>query len=185
MQEKRKDWQGKMEQICREKLIFLDESGVNTNLVRRYGRAVGKQRVVDSAPFSTPKTTTVLSAMRLDGQFACRMYEGGTTKDRFLEYLREDLVPSLREGDIVVMDNLRAHHTKGVEELLRSVGAVPLYLPPYSPDLNPIEKMWSKMKSILRKLRVRSAALLPDAVREALAAVSRSDCDGWFRCAGC
>lgn len=82
------------------------------------------------------------------------------------------------------MDNLRAHHTKGVEELLRSVGAVPLYLPPYSPDLNPIEKMWSKMKSILRKLRVRSAALLPDAVREALAAVSRSDCDGWFRCAG-
>ena len=85
-----------MEQMCREKLIFLDESGVNTNLVRRYGRAVGKQRVVDSAPFSTPKTTTVLSAMRLDGQFACRLYEGGTTKDRFLEYLREDLIPSLR-----------------------------------------------------------------------------------------
>lgn len=165
--------------------MFLDESGVNTNLVRRYGRAPGKQRVVDSAPLNTPKTTTVLSAMRLDGPFACQTYEGGTTKTRFLDYLREILVPALRPGDLVVMDNLSAHHTKGVDDLLRSAGAIPLYLPPYSPDLNPIEKMWSKMKTILRKLRIRVPSRLPSAVHQALSAVSPSDCNGWFRCAGC
>ncbi len=80
-------------------LVFLDESGINTNLVRRYGRSVGKTRVVDSAPLNTPKTTTVLSAMCLDGPFACITYEGGTTKERFLEYLRETLLPVLHEGD--------------------------------------------------------------------------------------
>jgi len=102
----------------------------------------------------------------------------------FLEYLREDLIPALRVGDIVVMDNLRARHTKEVEELLRSVGVVPLYLPSYSPNLNPIEKMWSKKKDTPRKFRFRSAALLSDAVPETLAAISCSDCDSWFRCAG-
>ncbi len=84
----------------------------------------------------------------------------------------------------VVMDNLRAHHCKGVEELIRSVGAIPLYLPPYSPDLNPIEKMWSKMKAILRKLRIRIMENLIPAVHQALACVLPSDCDGWFCCAG-
>lgn len=184
MQKKREAWRETMAQLSREKLVFLDESGVNTNLTRRYGRAPGKQRVVDSAPLNTPTTTTVLSAIRLDGQFACRTYEGGTNKDRFLKYLRETLLPALKPGDIVVMVNLSAHHTKGVEDALRSVGATALYLPPYSPDFNPIEKMWSKMKAILRKLRIRVADQLPDAVLRALSSVSSSDSDGWFRCAG-
>jgi len=105
------------------KLVFPDESGVNTNLVRRYGRTAGKHRVVDSTPFSTPKTTIVLSAMHMDRQFACCTYECGTTKERFLKYSRECLPPALREGDIVV---------KEVENLLCSVGSIPLYLPPYT-----------------------------------------------------
>jgi len=128
----------------REKFVFLDESGVNINLLRRYGRSVGQTRVVDAAPFSTPKNITILSAMCLDGQSACTEYEGGTTKERFLGYIENTLLPEIHKGDYIVMDNLRAHHCKGVDELIRSVGAIPLYLPPYSPDLNPIEKMWSK-----------------------------------------
>lgn len=164
--------------------MFLDESGINTNLVRRYGRSVGKTRVVDSAPLNTPRTTTVLSAIRLDGPCACITYEGGTTKERFLGYLRETLLPVLREGDCVVMDNLRTHHCKDVEPLIRSAGAIPLYLPPYSPDLNPIEKLWSKMKAILRKRRIRVKDALPSAVHNALNMVSPADCRAWFLCAG-
>ncbi len=164
--------------------MFLDESGINTNLVRRYGRSIGKKRVVDAAPLNTPRTTTVLSAMRLDGPCACVTYEDGTTKERFLQYLRDTLLPILHKGDIVVMDNLKTHHCKEVEPLIRSVGAVPLYLPPYSPDLNPIEKMWSKMRAILRKQRVRIKSKLPSAVSDALRAVSPLDCSSWFICAG-
>lgn len=135
-----------MKEIPREKLVFLDESGVNINMVRRYGRSVGKTRVVDAAPFSVPKNTTILSAIRLDGQFACTEYEGGTTKEKFLGYIESTLLPQLHEGDYVVMDNLRTHPCKGVEERIQSAGAIPLYLPLYSPDLNPIEKMWSRLK---------------------------------------
>ncbi len=110
MQEKRAEWKGTIEEIPREKLVFLDESGVNINLARRYGRSAGKTRVVDAAPFSTPKNITILSAMRLDGQFACTEYEGGTTKERFPGYIENTLLPEIHEGDYVVMDNLRAHH---------------------------------------------------------------------------
>lgn len=173
-----------MNEIPRAKLVFLDESGINTNLVRRYGRSVGKARVVDHAPFSTPRNTTVLSAVRLDGQFACMTFEGGTTKERFREYLETILLPSIHEGDYVIMDNLRTHHCNFVEELIRSAGAVLLYLPPYSPDLNPIEMMWSKMKSLFRKWRIRVKEQLISATREALNAVTPSDCEGWFANAG-
>ncbi len=160
--------------------MFLDESGVNINMARRYGRSVGKKRVVDSAPFSTPKSTTVVSAIRLDGQFACTAYEGGTTKGRFIAYVRDTLLPSIRKGDYVVMDNLRAHHCKEVGGLIQSKGAYPVYLPPYSPDLNPIEQMWSKMKSKLRAMRVRIKDDLVQAVQDALSSVTISDCKGWF-----
>ena len=173
-----------MKELPKEKLVFLDESGVNTNLVRRYGRSVGKTRVVDNAPFSTPKSTTVLSAVRLDGQFACMTFEGGTTKERFKEYLETVLLSSIHEGDYVIMDNLRTHHSNFVGELIRAKGAIPLYLPPYSPDLNPIEKMWSKMKAILRKWRIRAEDMLILEIQHALDLVTPADCHGWFACAG-
>ncbi len=184
MQEKRAEWKEVMKEIPKEKLVFLDESGVNTNLVRRYGRSVGKIRVVDNALFSTPQNTTVLSAIRQDGQFACTTFDGGTTKERFKEYLETVLLPSIHEGDYVIMDNLRTHHCNFVGELIRAKGATPLYLPPYSPDLNPIEKMWSKMKSILRKWRIRVKDRLILAIHEALDSITPSDCLGWFACSG-
>ena len=165
-------------------MVFLDESSVNINMARHYGWRRGGRRVVDHTPLNTPKSTTVLSSIRLDGELAYTTFPGGTTADKFLTYLKETLIPTLRSGDIVVMDNLRTHHMQAVGELLHAAGASALYLPPYSPDLNPIEKLWSKVKAILRKLRVRSLDDLDAAISSAFSCVSEDDCAGWFRCAG-
>ena len=137
-----------------------------------------------SAPLNTPTSQTVLASVRLNGQITYTMYSGGTTGERFLDYLKNVLIPTLRCGDIVVMDNMRSHHVKGVKEALRAAGVIPLYLPPYSPDLNPIEMLWSKMKAILRKPGCNIAALLPQMVAQALALVSPGDCLGWFTADG-
>ena len=169
-----------------DKLVFLDESGVNTDMTRHYGRAVGKERAVDNAPENTPTNTTILSSIRLNGKTAYTTYSGGTTGDHFVEYLEKVLIPTLHEGDIVIMDNMRSHHVNKVSEVLQKAKIQLLYLPPYSPDLNPIEKMWSKMKAIMRKMKIRDCTLLPDAVKTALGYVRISDCKGWFRsCAVC
>lgn len=167
-----------------EHLVFLDESGVKTDLTRRYGRAVASKRVEDHTPLNTPKSTTVLSSIRLSGEKSFTMYPGGTTGERFVSYLKECLMPTLKPGDIVVMDNMRSHHVKAVAEVLSQNGFQALYLPPYSPDLNPIEKMWSKMKAILRKWKVRKPEQLEDAIRRALDQVSPLDCRHWFEHAG-
>ena len=180
VQEKRREWSETIKPEMAEHLVFLDESGVNTDLTRLYGRALSSQRAVDHAPLNTPRTTTVLSSIRLDGEKAFTTYQGGTTGERFVQYLKETLLPTLRPGDIVVMDNMRSHHVKAVREILEAKGMKVLYLPPYSPDLNPIEKMWSKMKAILRKWKIRCLEQLPDAIERALACVSQLDCLHWF-----
>ena len=167
-----------------DKLVFLDESGVNTDMTRHYGRAVGKERAVDNAPENTPTNTTILSSIRLNGETAYTTYSGGTTGDRFVEYLEKVLIPTLHEDDVVIMDNMRSHHVKKVAEVLNKAKIQLLYLPPYSPDFNPIEKMWSKMKAIMRKMKIRDSTLLPDAVKKAIGYVRISDCKGWFRSCG-
>ena len=181
---KREQWNGFAKTVQASHLVFLDESGVNIDMARRYGRGKGGRRVVDHAPLNTPQSTTILSSVRLDGEVAFTIFQGGTTGDKFLTYLKDVLIPTLHPGDIVVMDNLRTHHIQAVGELLHGAGAEVLYLPPYSPDLNPIEKLWSKVKAILRKLRVRSPDALDDAIHFALNCVSAADCVGWFCCAG-
>ena len=180
VQEKRREWNESIKPDMVEHLVFLDESGANTDLTRLYGRAPSSQRAVDHAPLNTPQTTTILSSIRLDGEKAFTTYQGGTTGERFVQYLKETLLPTLRPGDIVVMDNMRSHHVKAVREILEAKSIGLLYLPPYSPDLNPIEKMWSKVKAILRKWKVRNLDILPDAIRAALACVSPLDCQHWF-----
>lgn len=180
MEEKRRLWKENITAELAGSLVFLDASGVNTNLTRRYGRAPSSQRVVDHTPLNTPKTTTVLSSIRFNGEKAFTTYQGGTTGERFLTYLKETLVPTLHPGDIVVMDNMRTHRMKAVGELLASHGITPVYLPPYSPDLNPIEKMWAKMKAILRSWKIRSLQALPDAISNALDRISLHDCQHWF-----
>ena len=153
-------------------------------MMRHYARAWKSQRAVDKTPLNTPCNTTVLSSIRLNGACAYTVYQGGTTAERFAEYLKTKLLPTLSKEDIIVMDNMRSHHAKIVTELLDKAGISYMYLPPYSPDLNPIEKMWSKMKSILRKRKIRIASELPEAVKAALEAVSTNDCRGWFRACG-
>ena len=180
MKAKRIKWQEAKLSQQKERLVFLDESSVNIDMTRRYGRAVGKKRVHGSVPLNTPKSQTILASVRLNGQMTHTMYAGGTTGDIFLNYLKTVLIPTLHKGDIVIMDNMRSHHVAGVEETLRNAGMVPLYLPPYSPDLNPIEMLWSKIKALLRKWGCRAAALLPSAVERAFSLVTQKDCSGWF-----
>lgn len=111
-------------------------------------------------------------------------YEGGTTREAFLRFVQDALVPSLRNGDVVVMDNLRAHYTDGVQERIEAVGASVLYLPPYSPELNPIEQAWSKLKAILRRIEARTLQALAAALPVFKAAVRLTDLSGWFRHSG-
>lgn len=173
-----------MSQCDPDRLVFLDESSVNTNMSRRYGRAQGGERAVDHVPLNTPANTTVLSSIRLNGETAYTTYSGGTTREKFLDYLKNVLLPTLRRDDVVVMDNMRTHHVKEVKELFQEARIKLLYLPAYSPDLNPIEKMWSKLKSILRKLKIRSLPLLPQGIAKAFSQICPSDCIGWFSAAG-
>lgn len=180
VQARRTEWREQLKGIDQSHLVYLDECGVNTDMTRIYGRSIGKARVVDHAPLNTPKTTTVLSSIRTDGSHVTETYLGGTTGERFTAYLKDKLIPTLKPGDVVVMDNLRSHHVADVKTIFDQAGIRFLYLPPYSPDLNPIEKMWSKLKAILRKWKLRSADLLPTAVYKALDLVSVPDCLHWF-----
>jgi len=167
-----------------EHLAFLDESGVNTNLTRLYGWNLSSKRVVDHAPLNTPRSTTVLSSIRLTGEKAFTTYVGGATGERFVAYLRETLISTLKPGDIIIMDNMCPHHAKAAGELLRQNSMMPLYLLLYNPDLSPIEMMWSKMKLLLRKWKIRKPDDLPAAVHRALDHVSLSDVLHWFSFSG-
>jgi transposase len=122
--------------------------------------------------------------VRLDGSTACMVVDGATTKDIFEAYIEQILLPTLKTGDIVVLDNLSAHKSQHVRDLIESVGAELWYLPAYSPDLNPIEKMWSKVKSILRTLKARTKAALINAIAQALDQITANDANGWFKSCG-
>ena len=165
-------------------LVFLDESGINIDFTRRYGRGKGASRVWDKVPLNTPKSTTLLSSVRLDGEMVCGYFQGAMTGDIFLSYVQEQLVPRLREGDIVVMDNLRVHKVAGVREAVEGAGASLVYLPPYSPDFNPIEMLWSKLKAFLRKVKARTLPALESAIPLAFDSITLSDIAAWFSFAG-
>lgn len=181
----REEWQAWQKTLDWNHLVFLDESGVNLNLTRRYGRAVGKARVYDDVPLNTPQNTTLLSSIRLDHpSMVHKEITGSLNGYTFLEYIRNDLAPTLKTGDIVIMDNLRVHKVDGVRQAIEDRGASVLYLPPYSPDLNPIEMMWSKIKAFLRKQKARDVFSLLNAIADAYSTVSSEDVLGWFSAAG-
>lgn len=178
---KRKDWKNCQSKLDIERLVFLDESGVNTGMTRLYGRAAKHERVIEAVPDTRFHRTTILSSVRLDGTTVPFVFEGALNGDIFRAYITRLLVPSLKEGDVVIMDNLSSHKVEGIVEAIEAVGASVMFLPPYSPDLNPIELMWSKIKAILRKLKIRSKELLDDAIAFAFNCVSTSDISGWFK----
>jgi transposase len=158
----------------------LAESGAKTNLTRLCGRALKGQRVHDSTPHGHWQTTTMISSVRLDGSTACMALEGATDTESFRACVGQVLVPTLRPGDLVVMDNLSPHKSDPTLALITNAGAQVLFLPAYSPDLNPIEKMWSKIKSLLRTAEARTPADLITAIGQALAKVTAQDALGWF-----
>ena len=171
--------------------VFLDESGCNTDMTNSLGgsRAVDsapftKPKSTDSAPFTKPKSTTILSSIQLDGTLRYTTFSGGTTVEKFKQYLENHLLPYLNSDSVLIMDHMRSHHAKAVKALLDQMKVHYSYLPPYSPDLNPIEKLWSKVKALLRKFKARSEDRLSDTIRDAFCAVTASDCLGWFRSCG-
>ena len=163
-----------------DKLVFLDECSVNTGMTRLYARGMSNERVVDYTPDVRFERISLLSSVRANGDTVPLVFEGSLNGDLFKEYISKCLVPTLRKGDIVILDNLTSHKVKGVVEPILAVGASVLYLPPYSPDFNPIEMMWSKIKAHLRKIRANSGALLQDTIAQALDSVTISDISGWL-----
>ena len=180
----REEWRQMQKTLPMNRIVCIDESSAKTNMTRIYGRAPVGQRCHDSAPDSRWKTTTMLSSLRADGHTECIVYEGGTTRALFETYVAEILCPILRPGDVVIMDNLSSHKSPSITEKINKCCAELKYLPAYSPDLNPIEKMWSKLKAILRKLKARTTKELDDAIAIGLDAITPEDAIGWFTSCG-
>ena len=164
--------------------MFIDESGAKTNMTRTRGRAPRGQRVIEHVPRGHWQTTTMIAAIRTTGPCAPMMISGATDSDVFRCYVRHVLVPELTPGDVVVLDNLQPHKAQGVREMIEAAGAAVLYLPPYSPDFNPIENMWSKVKQYLRSAAARTHETLLSAIAAALRTIGIDDCVGFFRHCG-
>lgn len=164
--------------------MFLDESGVTTEMTRRYGWAPRPERVSEAVPAGHWRTLTVLAALTLDGMLASMTIESPTDGDVFLAFLEQVLGPKLQPGHVVVLDNLGAHKVEGVRQLIESRGAQLLYLPPYSPDFNPIEQAWSKLKQRLRGVKARVLDQLEPAIARAIDAITAHNALAFFRHCG-
>jgi transposase len=167
-----------------ERLIFVDECGTHTSLAPIYGYAPRGERLCLAVPRNRGKNTTLLSSMSLEGIGPSLSVEGSTTTRVFETYVEKVLAPSLKEGQVVVMDNLSAHKPKRIRELVEQRGCELVYLPSYSPDYNPIEEAFAKIKHLLRKAAARTKEALIDAIAAALCAISTEDIRGYFQHAG-
>lgn len=184
MKTQREIWEHCLPGLNLDRLVFLDECGINTLMARFRGRCPQGKRLVDSSPAASWETTTLLSAVRLEGAIAPLIISGAVDGEYFAGYVEQFLVWELKRGDIVIMDNLPSHKSQRVTDAIEGAGCTLVYLPPYSPDFNPIENMWSKVKACLRKARARTYDALVDAVRDALLAVTCEDCAGFFEHCG-
>ena len=170
--------------LRRRKVWFLDETGVNLSLARNFGRAVGASRAYGSVPKNYGAGVTVLGAMRRDGQLATLEVRGATDEIVMLFFIREILSAVLEKGDVVVLDNLTSHKTRQVRNAFAALGVEVWYLPPYSPDLNPIELCWSKFKTLLKQAAARTYQALSEAISEALKKITAADTENWTRHCG-
>jgi transposase len=166
------------------RLVFVDETGTNTAMTRLRGRCRTGERLIGRVPHGHWKTTTFVAGLRCDAVTAPFVVDGPMNGEIFLAYLEQGLLPTLVPGDIVVMDNLPAHKIAGVREKIEAAGATLLYLPPYSPDLNPIEQAFAKLKALLRKAAERSVAALWDRIGALLSAFTPQECANYFCHAG-
>ena len=184
MQQQREAWRAEQGDFEVAQLVFLDEFSVTTDMTPRYGRAAAGERVHDAVPAGHYCQTSVIASMRLGGAGAAMSVAGAVDGEAFEAYVREHLAPTLKRGDVVVMDNLSVHKSPDAVEAIEAVGAEVRYLPPYSPDLNPIEKMFAKVKQMLRKAKARTASRLNEALGEALSAVRAADAAAYFTSSG-
>ena len=169
-----------MSQLDSKDFGFVDETGVNIAMTRRYARAPKGERVHAATPVNIGKNVTVLGALSRTGIIAAMTIEGSTDTHVFLTFVQDILAPALRPGQIVIMDNLSSHKVEGVKESIESVGATLEYLPSYSPDLSPIEECWSKFKEYLRAKAARTREVLDQASTEAFDMITPQNTRGWF-----
>jgi len=181
---KRQDWFDGQLDLDPDKLIFIDETGANTKMGRLRGWSPKGQRCRAAVPHGHWKTTTFTAGLRLNGITAPMLLDGPMHGPAFRAYVEQVLVPELKPGDIVIMDNLPAHKVAGVRETIEAAGARLLYLPPYSPDFNPIEMAFSKLKALLRKTAARTVDDLWDAVAQSLDAFTPDECANYFAASG-
>ena len=165
-------------------LVFIDETGAATNMTRRYGRAPKGCRCVDSAPLGDWQTTTFVAALRRHELMAPMVIDGPMDGELFRAWIEQFLCPTLRPGDIVILDNLSSHKVDGVQQAVALAGATVLYLPPYSPDLNPIEKLFSKLKTLLRKAARRATEELWTEIGIIINTITASECANYFASSG-
>jgi transposase len=178
------EWRAGQADMKPEHLVFIDESGASTKMTRLYGRCARGKRLTCAVPHGHWKTTTFVGALRHDGMTAPCVFDGPINGDAFVAWVEQFLVPTLRPGDIVVMDNLSSHKVKGVREAIEDAGAALRYLPPYSPDLNPIEQFFAKLKALLRRAAARTLKTLEDAVADALTRFSPNECANFLAHSG-
>lgn len=184
MAEARQRWKAAQALLDATRLVFVDETGTSTKMVRTHGRCRRGRRLIGKAPFGHWKTTTFTAGLRCDGIVAPWMLDGPMNGEAFLLYVQQVLAPSLSQGDIVVIDNLPAHRVAGVRDAVEAHGAILLYLPPYSPDLNPIELAFAKFKTLLRKAAARTRDSLWDAIANNLSAFTPNECANYLAHAG-
>ena len=186
MAQARAEWRAELAGLDPCRLVFLDETGIDTRLTRAYGRAPRGQRAIGKVPGGPWERLTVIGALALDGVVAAMSIPAATGTAVFLAFAEQVLAPALRNRPdaLLVMDNLPAHKAQAVREALDRAGLAHRYLPPYSPDLNPIEQAWSKLKTSLRATGARSRETLEQALGPALATITAQDAQAWFRLAG-
>lgn len=173
-----------MRSVPHERLRFLDEAGATTILTRLYARAIGGERTTEAVPRNYGASTSMIGTMGIAGAEATMLIEGSVDTLVFNAYCQEVLRPTLQTGDVIVLDNLGAHRASRIEAIALSCGARVIWLPPYSPDFSPIELMWSKVKTYLRRVKARTQAELEKAIAAALETITPNDCLNWFRHCG-
>jgi transposase len=177
-------WADDQAKLDPDQLIFIDETGTSTNMARLRGRSARGERLVGKIPHGHWKTTTFVAGLRSSELTAPCVIDGPMNGNAFIAYVEQVLAPSLKPGDIVVLDNLSAHKVPGVREAIEAAGGTLLYLPPYSPDFNPIEQLFAKLKALLRKAAERSVDGLWNRIAYLLDAFTPQECGNYFRNAG-
>jgi transposase len=184
VQERRVAWRTLQADLDPDRLVFIDETWPKTNMVRPRGRSLCGTRLIAAVPFGHWKTTTFLAGLRTTGLTAPLVIDGPINGAMFLAYVRQQLVPTLRAGDVVVMDNLSSHKGPKVREAIESVGATLAFLPPYSPDLNPIENAFAKFKWLLKSAAARTVEALWQTCGQLLARFHETECRNYIRHCG-